>query len=140
MSSAPPYKIGYGKPPKTSQFRKGQSGNPRGRKKSEENLITVFKRYASRLVRVNVNGAMTTMSMAEAVITQNLAAALKKNEVAMGNMLRLAEASGEFLDLTNPELVGRPIIVPERFSSTEEALAWEGVGVVTMPSTRKDNL
>jgi hypothetical protein len=28
------YEIGYGKPPKHSRFKKGQSGNPRGRKRS----------------------------------------------------------------------------------------------------------
>lgn len=27
------YKVGYKKPPKSGQFKKGQSGNPRGRKK-----------------------------------------------------------------------------------------------------------
>jgi len=25
------YKIGYGKPPKSSQFKRGKSGNPKGR-------------------------------------------------------------------------------------------------------------
>lgn len=33
MANAP-YKVGYKKPPVSSQFKKGQSGNPRGRKKS----------------------------------------------------------------------------------------------------------
>jgi hypothetical protein len=28
------YEVGYGKPPKHSRFKKGQSGNPRGRKRS----------------------------------------------------------------------------------------------------------
>ena len=27
------YEVGYGKPPKNTQFRKGVSGNPRGRPK-----------------------------------------------------------------------------------------------------------
>jgi Family of unknown function (DUF5681) len=27
------YEVGYGKPPKTSQFKKGESGNPSGRPK-----------------------------------------------------------------------------------------------------------
>ena len=27
------YKVGYGKPPKEHRFKKGQSGNPRGRPK-----------------------------------------------------------------------------------------------------------
>jgi hypothetical protein len=29
----PPYQVGYGKPPKATQFRKGQSGNRKGRPK-----------------------------------------------------------------------------------------------------------
>jgi hypothetical protein len=31
---ADPYDIGYGKPPKASQWQKGQSGNPKGRPKT----------------------------------------------------------------------------------------------------------
>ena len=30
------YTVGYGKPPKTTQFNKGQSGNPKGRKRNIE--------------------------------------------------------------------------------------------------------
>ncbi|MBL4544643.1 MAG: hypothetical protein JKP95_01895 [Oceanicaulis sp.] len=29
------YEVGYGKPPKATQFKKGQSGNPRGRPKMQ---------------------------------------------------------------------------------------------------------
>ena len=34
------YDVGYGKPPKTNQFPKGQSGNPEGRPKHTRNLKT----------------------------------------------------------------------------------------------------
>jgi hypothetical protein len=32
----PDYKVGYKKPPLHTRFRKGQSGNPRGRQRAEE--------------------------------------------------------------------------------------------------------
>ena len=34
------YDVGYRKPPKHGQFRKGRSGNPTGRKKGSHNLKT----------------------------------------------------------------------------------------------------
>lgn len=33
------YKVGYGKPPKSTQFKPGQSGNPKGRTKGSKNSI-----------------------------------------------------------------------------------------------------
>lgn len=135
---SPTYNVGYGRPPKATQFKKGQSGNPRGRKKSDENLVMVFKRLASRLVKVSVNGETQTMPMAQAVIVQNMKAALNQDQVAMGNIWRLAEATGEFLDWNNPELVGKPIIVPQRFESTEEMIAWEGINTYHTSSGRTE--
>ena len=32
------YAVGYGKPPKATQFKKGQSGNPKGRAKRHQQL------------------------------------------------------------------------------------------------------
>ena len=34
------YEIGYGRPPKHTQFKKGQSGNPEGRPKGIKSLST----------------------------------------------------------------------------------------------------
>jgi Family of unknown function (DUF5681) len=136
-TQSPPYNVGYGKPPKVSQFTKGQSGNPRGRKKSDENLVIVFKRLASRLVKVSINGVTQTMPMAQAVILQNMKAALNQDQVAMGNILRLADAGGEFSDWTNPELAGKPIFMPEKFESTEEMIAFMGIETVHFPASQQ---
>jgi hypothetical protein len=36
------YQVGYGKPPKDTRFKKGQSGNPRGRAPGAKNLKTLL--------------------------------------------------------------------------------------------------
>jgi hypothetical protein len=38
-----PYDVGYGKPPKHTQFKPGHSGNPRGRRRGQQNFKTVIK-------------------------------------------------------------------------------------------------
>jgi hypothetical protein len=38
------YKVGYGKPPKSGQFKKGTSGNPSGRPKKPTDSVSVLMR------------------------------------------------------------------------------------------------
>jgi Family of unknown function (DUF5681) len=129
------YDVGFGKPPKANQFRKGRSGNPRGRTPGQENLISVFKRLATKRVKINDNGVIKSISWADAVISQNLRAALNRDQAAMANILRLAEHAGEFKDLTDPKVVGLPIFMPEKMSE-EQFNAFHGVDVVHVPSSR----
>jgi len=130
MRSTRSYEVGHGKPPKAGQFRKGQSGNPRGRTAGQETLIAVFKRLATRRVKITDNGIPKTISMADVVIAKNLRAALSQDQTAMGNILRLAEHAGEFRDLTDPNIVGRPLIMPEKMSE-EEFQAFYGSEIIT---------
>lgn len=119
------YDVGYRKPPKANQFRKGQTGNPRGKKLGEENIISVFKRHVLKRVKIQDGDRTRTISLAEAVILKNHNAALQRNPFAMSNMFRLAEASGEFIDRTDVKQVGMPLIVPEKVTM-EELLAQFG--------------
>jgi hypothetical protein len=117
------FEVGYGKPPKANQFPKGRTGNPRGKRKGEENIISVFKRIVSKRVKIDDGEKVRTITLAEAVILKNYNAALQKNPFAISNMFRLAEASGEFVDFTDAKQVGRPIAVPIRSKNVEEFLA-----------------
>jgi hypothetical protein len=48
------YKVGYRKPPKHTQFPKGQSGNPRGRKKGSRGLKTDLNAELNRVLEVKM--------------------------------------------------------------------------------------
>lgn len=47
--------VGYMNPPEHTRFKKGKSGNPRGRPRKQEDLNTVLHRVLNRKVRVKDN-------------------------------------------------------------------------------------
>jgi hypothetical protein len=118
-----PSDVGYGKPPKASRFRKGRSGNPKGRLSGEENILSVFKRLATKRVKIKEGDKWRMISMADAIILRNCNAALQKNQNAMSNIIRLAEESGELIDRTDVKQVGRPASFPKPVKDMREFLA-----------------
>jgi Family of unknown function (DUF5681) len=64
------HEVGYGKPPRRSQFVKGQSGNPRGRPPGAKNLKTLLNKALNELVIVTENGGRRKVSKREAIVTQ----------------------------------------------------------------------
>jgi Family of unknown function (DUF5681) len=73
-------KVGYGKPPKHTQFKKGQSGNPKGRPKQVQAHMPVsriIRHSLSEEVQGQVNGRTRKMTKLEAIIEVQSAKALK---------------------------------------------------------------
>src|SRR5205823_4232093 len=64
------YEVGYGKPPRHTRFKKGQSGNPRGRPSGSKNLSTLFSEALNELVVVAENGGRRKITKRQAIITQ----------------------------------------------------------------------
>jgi hypothetical protein len=71
------YEVGYGKPPKKSQFQKGVSGNPTGRPKKSRDLGAALLREANSLIPVNDNGRTMRISKHEVVIKMMINNAMK---------------------------------------------------------------
>lgn len=71
------YEVGYAKPPKDSQFQKGESGNPRGRPKGRKNHLTVLYQAMNEPITITENNKRTTVTKFEAVMKQIMNQALK---------------------------------------------------------------
>ena len=64
------YEVGYCKPPRGAGFKKGQSGNPRGRPPGSKNLTTLLIDALNETVTITENGRRHKITKREAVIKQ----------------------------------------------------------------------
>lgn len=71
------YSVGYGKPPKQTRFKPGQSGNPKGRPKCARGIAAEWEEEARQLVSVTENGRTLKISKQKAVIKSTFAKAIK---------------------------------------------------------------
>lgn len=90
-----PYEVGFGKPPKTTQFKPGQSGNPKGRTKGVKNFNTYLREAGSQKVRVTKNGAPRNVPLIE-VSAMQIA-----QKAAKGDLKAAMTLAGAFPDETS---------------------------------------
>lgn len=64
------YEVGYGRPPKAGQFKKGQSGNPKGRKKGARGLKTDVKAELNERVVITENGKPRKLTKQQLMVKQ----------------------------------------------------------------------
>lgn len=71
------YEVGYCKPPKARQFKKGESGNPRGRPPKSKNMNTLLDEELDRLITLRDGNGVRQISTREAIVKQMIQGALK---------------------------------------------------------------
>jgi hypothetical protein len=84
------YHVGYGKPPVKNRFKRGQSGNLKGRPKGARNLRTLIAELMNARIYVTENGRRRSISTQEALLKGMLADALRGDHKARTALLALA--------------------------------------------------
>lgn len=79
--------VGRGNPPEHTQFRKGETGNPRGRPKGSKNLATYMMEAARDQVTVTVGERTRKISKIQATTMQLATKAAKGDPAAMARFL-----------------------------------------------------
>jgi hypothetical protein len=83
------FEVGYGKPPKQHQFKKGQSGYPQGRPKGSRNLKTDLAEELGKRVTIREGGRTRKISAQQAAIKRLLAKALSGELRAIEKLFEL---------------------------------------------------
>jgi hypothetical protein len=92
------YSVGYGRPPAHTQFRRGQSGNPKGRRKGLRNVRTIVEEQLSQRIRIREGDRTRSLTKLDGVILTMITGALKgdgKAQAALFAVMRSLGMTGE---------------------------------------------
>jgi hypothetical protein len=92
------YEIGYGKPPKATRFKKGQSGNPAGAKKkvAVDDVRVMVEEVLAELITLRDGGKDRKVSRLEAMLRTQILNGLKGDSKAAKAVFRLSQKGGMF--------------------------------------------
>ena len=98
VTSVEGYKVGPGRPPKEYQFKPGQSGNPKGRKRKPASLVPdlkrLFEQALAEKVTLKQGDKERILTMAEAGIKQLIAQFAKGDRDARRDVLIYSDKLG----------------------------------------------
>jgi hypothetical protein len=69
--------VGYKKPPKATQWQKGQSGNPSGKSNKPDSVAGKLKKLAAKEIIVNQNGSAVVMTQEDTMLQAVFTKAMK---------------------------------------------------------------
>ena len=93
------YTVGYGRPPRRTQFKKGHSGNPKGRPRHSKNVATLARDALFAKVELNENGRRRRVSKLEVGFKQLANRIAKGDLVAIRLLLTIPGVQRELVEL-----------------------------------------
>lgn len=102
--------VGYKKPPKESQFKKGSSGNPKGRPKGRKSLLNHLDDELAKHITVMLSGKRRSIPAAQAIAMKTVEKALKGEQRMLLYLLNRSNAIESDLDDDVPDVVTIEII------------------------------
>ena len=81
------YEVGYGKPPRKSQCKPGESGNRKGRPKDSKNTYTMLNEVLDQKINIKENGRDLRIPKKLAMIMQLVNKAVKGDVKAINSLL-----------------------------------------------------
>lgn len=90
------YEIGYRRPPASGQFKKGASGNAKGRPKGSKNFITLLEKELAQKIVVNENGKKKSVTRLQAMVKRMVSGALQGDQKALLTLVEILRRSGQF--------------------------------------------
>lgn len=118
------YAVGYGRPPTSTQFRPGQSGNPKGRPKRSRNTASMARDTLERKIEVaQKNGTRRKMTVREAAYRQLADKAVAGDVKALAYLLALegGERLPEFDQAEARSSLSKDLAILRNFFDRERA-------------------
>ena len=116
MTDPASYEVGYGRPPRHSRFKPGQSGNPKGRPKGSKSLKTLLEEALSSPITITEGGVPRKMELRQLLFKAMVGKAVKGDARATAVLVKLMEQFG----LSRPDGDAAPVQL-ENTSMTEVA-------------------
>lgn len=96
----PDYAVGYGRPPHATQFKLGQSGNPRGRPKGTRSVGAILQKILQRRVPVTEGDKAKRMPALEVMLFRLGNEAMRGDKKAIQLILTLHDRYGVSAETT----------------------------------------
>jgi hypothetical protein len=120
--------VGYGNPPKHSQFKKGQSGNPKGRPRGKRNMASLVAEVLAQKVTITANGKRKRVSSETALL-------LRLREKALGGDLKALQI---LLSLRAAHIHDAESTADNVLMAAEDIAILASAGLIDLPETSND--